>query len=221
MKGKKYILGAMVLLALVKLQTPVYAADKSGLEKAEGKVDISLEEFTLDEKGREIPWKDMEHVMPGQEITKIPRITNLAAQCQVRAKIEMKMGKEVEIPVTPKMLQGMPKGWELRDDGYYYYDRKLKKGEKVELFRSFTIPDIWDTRYGKEGEITPYYTENSLDILVTVEAIGEEPEKEVLKTVRSPKTGDSQHGTGVFVLAAGISAAVFFAAAGKRRHSQE
>lgn len=197
-----YLCLAVSAACMTFARIPVWAAVSSSLEKAEGRVDIMLEEFTLNEEGKEVPWKDLEHVMPGQDIVKIPRITNLASACNIRAKIEVTMGKEVEFPVTLEMLQGMPEGWKLKGDGYYYYEKKLKKGESVELFRSLTIPAQWDTHYGEDGEITPYYTENSLDILVTAEAIGDENGKEVIKTVQSPKTDDAWDTSGYFILAA-------------------
>lgn len=172
----------------------IYGADleekKKTLQKAEGKVDIQLKEYTVDEKGREIPWKNPEHTLPGQEIIKIPRVTNLESACEIRAKIEMTMEKDVEFPVTPDLLKGMPKEWEKEEDGYYYYRKKLQKGESVDIFTGFTIPEQWDTRYDAKGEIEKYYTENRIDVVVTVEAIGTEDWEGEKTVVHSPKTGD-------------------------------
>ena len=211
MKRKRYhpLLCICLLFVGLSLPVPVLAEKAEGLEKARGKVDIWLEEFTLDRNGREVPWKDLEAVMPGQEIIKIPRVTNLQNECEIRAKIEVIMGKEVKLPVTEDMIKGMPKEWKRREDGWYYYEKKLKKGEKTDIFRSFTIPSAWDTKYDSSGNIIKYYTENSLDIVVTVEAVGDGDWTKEKATVRSPKTGDD---TALFltaVLCLGSAAAAY------------
>lgn len=191
MRRKRYFQTLCFFLLLLGLSLPrLVFAGQTGLEKAKGKVDIRLEEFTLDKKGREVPWQDLEAVMPGQEIVKIPRVTNLQNTCEIRAKIEVSMGKKVEIPVTDDMIKGMPKGWKKHEDGWYYYEEKLKKGEKTDIFRSFTIPPNWNTKYDDKGNIRKYYTENSLDIVVTVEAVGDGDWSKEVQTVHSPKTGD-------------------------------
>ncbi|MFQ7549593.1 MAG: hypothetical protein ACLRMZ_03860 [Blautia marasmi] len=131
MRRKRYFQTLCFFLLLLGLSLPrLVFAGQTGLEKAKGKVDIRLEEFTLDKKGREVPWQDLEAVMPGQEIVKIPRVTNLQNTCEIRAKIEVSMGKIVEIPVTEDMIKGMPKGWKKHEDGWYYYEKKLKKVRK-------------------------------------------------------------------------------------------
>lgn len=110
------------------------------------------------------------------------------------------MGEEVEIPITVDLLEGMSKDWSYdKTDGYYYYRKKLKKGESVDIFQGFRIPPVWDTRYTENKAIKKYYTENTVDVVVTVEAIGEEQqeqeekwqgEKTVVSSVNAPKTSD-------------------------------
>ena len=124
----------------------------------------------------------------------------MASECEIRVKIEMVMGEEVEIPITVDLLEGMSKDWSYdKTDGYYYYRKKLKKGESVDIFQGFRIPPVWDTRYTENKAIKKYYTENTVDVVVTVEAIGEEQqeqeekwqgEKTVVSSVNAPKTSD-------------------------------
>lgn len=210
MRRKKYFRILHFCLLLIGLSLPrIVFAGQTELEKAKGKVDIKLEEFTLDKNGREVPWRDLDAVMPGQEIVKIPRVTNLQNECEIRAKIEAAMGRKVEIPVTEDMIKGMPKGWKKRGDGWYYYEKKLKKGEKTDIFRSFTIPSEWDTKYDDKGEIRKYYTENSLDIVVTAEAVGDGDWSKEVKTVHSPKTGDDTAVLLAAVLCISSAAGVF------------
>ena len=94
----------------------------------------------------------------------------------------------------------MSKDWSYdKTDGYYYYRKKLKKGESVDIFQGFRIPPVWDTRYTENKAIKKYYTENTVDVVVTVEAIGEEQqeqeekwqgEKTIVSSVNAPKTSD-------------------------------
>ena len=39
-----------------------------------GIVDIRLEEYQLDEMGREVAWQNKENILPGDTFSKIPRI---------------------------------------------------------------------------------------------------------------------------------------------------
>ena len=184
----------------------------SKLSKADGEVDIELNEYTLDEEGREVAWKDLSDTLPGQKIVKIPRVTNVASECEIRAKIEMVMGEEVELPITVDLLEGMSKDWKYDEtDGYYYYGKKLKKGESVDIFQGFRIPPVWDTRYTENKAIKKYYTENTVDVVVIVEAIGEEAQKEeekwegektVVSSVSAPKTSDETKKIPVFFILA-------------------
>lgn len=191
----------------------------SKLSKADGEVDIELKEYTLDEKGKEVAWKDLSDTLPGQKIVKIPRITNVASECEIRAKIEMVMGEEVELPITIDLLEGMSKDWKYDEtDGYYYYGKKLKKGESVDLFQGFRIPPVWDTRYTENKAIKKYYTENTVDVVVTVEAIGEEIQKEeekwegektIVSSVSAPKTSDETEKIPFFFITAVAAGVVF------------
>lgn len=188
-----------VLAADKTIQNTVKKATNK-LSMADGEVDIELNEYTLDEAGKEVQWKDLSDTLPGQKIVKIPRVTNVASDCEIRAKIEMVMGEKVELPITVDLLEGMSKDWSYNeDDGYYYYGKKLKKGESVDLFQGFIIPPVWDTRYAENKAIKKYYTENTVDVVVTVEAIGEEQqqeenkwegEKTIVTSVNPPKTED-------------------------------
>ena len=81
----------------------------------------------------------------------------------------------------------------------------------MDIFQGFRIPSVWDTRYTENKAIKKYYTENTVDVVVTVEAIGEEQqeqeEKTVVSSVNAPKTSDETKKMPFFfatALAAGV-----------------
>ena len=115
-----------------------------------GDVNIGIHEYMV-RAGKEITYSEPASVMPGDVISKIPRITNYADPCWVRAKITFqKSGEGNEYPV----IGGIPDGWKKSGD-YYYYKNPLKKGEHVDLFRTVVIPADWGEKYiGQELSIT-------------------------------------------------------------------
>lgn len=100
-----------------------------------GIVDIELEEYTI-ENGKEVRWKDdVKEVLPGDDVFKIPRITNFGNDCYVRAKVSF-----IDTPIGADALYGMSDKWLLGKDGHYYFTDILKTGESVDLFQGLKIP---------------------------------------------------------------------------------
>lgn len=93
-------------------------------------------------------------------ISKIPRITNHALPCWVRARILYTNSvKELE-GLNDTNLSGFPAKW-IRRGEYYYYTSILKKRESVDLFQSVHIPASWE----KEHEL------QKLGMVIQAEAI--------------------------------------------------
>ena len=93
-------------------------------------------------------------------ISKIPRITNHALPCWVRARILYTNSvKELE-GLNDTNLSGFPAKW-IRRGEYYYYTSILKKRESVDLFQSVHIPASWE----KEHEL------QKLGMIIQAEAI--------------------------------------------------
>lgn len=80
--------------------------------------------------------------MPGDSISKIPRITNYAQPCWVRARIVMENNRNQMDGIQEEMLVGISSKWVRRGE-YYYYTKALKKRESVDLFHSVKIPESW------------------------------------------------------------------------------
>ena len=139
--------------------TYVYARPETSVTNhfSTGVVDINLDEYELTTNGGEEPFRDYTGkkgknplIMPGDDISKIPRITNDGNDCYVRAKLEFS-GTDVDLE---KELYGFPSGWEKHDDGYYYYKNILNTGDKIDKmcirdrgFRAFMLnqPDTFHT----------------------------------------------------------------------------
>ncbi len=110
-----------------------------------GAVDIKLEEFN----GNNEPFtEDGKVVMPGEEISLVPKVNNLGIECYLRTKITYTINNEEYNELD--YINGNYAIWEYKD-GYYYYGSTLNKEESVELFNKISIPaNLIPSDYGKE-----------------------------------------------------------------------
>lgn len=134
-------------------------------------VDIELENHEMVD-GKEVPFSNQKkeiQVMPGMQISLIPKITNEAVDCYVRAGITIEGKREVERPLSIEDITGFSEDWVLRGD-YYYYTKILKTENQVPLFDTITIPTEWNTKYEEAG-VVDYYTQNDWELQVRVDAI--------------------------------------------------
>lgn len=112
-----------------------------------GVVDIALSEYRMVE-GKEEPYEDVQGILPGQTISKIPRIENRGNDCWVRAKLTL---RDTEESVA---IEGMGDRWKAGGDGYYYYQDILPTGGKTDLFQQVRIPeDFSQEEEGKAFEL--------------------------------------------------------------------
>ncbi len=125
-----------------------------------GVIDISLEEYMLDETGKEIAWEDNRNIMPGDSISKIPKITNKAMDCWVRAKVKVSSKIKKIDSLSLEQIEGISDDW-IKIGEYFYYKKIVQTKETVTLFQSIKIPAQWL----KEHE------ENEIKIVIQVDAI--------------------------------------------------
>ena len=155
MKRKKICGALLVLAGFLCLASGVaygtFTDTVSVLNHIEtGDVDISLAEYSLKD-GEEVPYQDPKVVLPGETISKIPKIQNRAAAAWVRASVNVRPKGEEPSPLDLDDVQvtGIPEEWVKRGD-YYYYTRPIKAKESVTLFREVLIPAAWsETVSGK------------------------------------------------------------------------
>ncbi len=87
-------------------------------------------------------------VMPGEEISLIPKVNNLGVDCYIRANISYKINN-INYNVE-NYIDGDYKNWTKSDD-YYYYDPVLKKNTSVNIFNKISIPvNVPNTAQGKK-----------------------------------------------------------------------
>jgi hypothetical protein len=114
-----------------------------------GDVDISLREYELAD-GREVSYSDPKIILPGETISKIPRITNQALPCWVRVRLQWQDDNEELEGLSDQDLYGFSSNWILQGD-YYYYKEILKSGESVDLFHEIVVPKTWDSLHSGQN----------------------------------------------------------------------
>lgn len=113
-----------------------------------GDVNIQLKELEVSD-GKEVSYSNEKLVMPGDVVSKIPRIINLAEPCWIRAKVSFTNSQEAMEGFSQKNLLGMPEGWK-KIGSYYYYTKVLERSHEVNLFTKVQIPKEWENAH--EGQ---------------------------------------------------------------------
>lgn len=157
---KKGLCGVLVCLGLILgiSGSSIYAFTEVSVVNnfSTGIVDIELDEYTI-EDGKEKKWQNnIKDVLPGDDIYKIPRISNHGNDCYVRAYVHF-----VDTPLDVTCLKGMSDNWILAEDGYFYYKEILETGKSVDLFQGIKIP----------VDLTESAAESLFTIKVDVDAI--------------------------------------------------
>lgn len=106
-----------------------------------GDVNIAVSEYARKGKG-EVKYQEPATILPGETISKIPRITNKALPCWIRARITYTGATENLEGLKEELISGISKDWVKRGE-YYYYTKVLKKQESTDLFQSIMIPASW------------------------------------------------------------------------------
>lgn len=179
--------GILLTMAFATSGTWAYYQDSVTVQNhiSTGDVNIGIQEYQQVD-GKEILYDTTEEriVLPSEEISKIPRITNYAETCYVRAKVtyqtksvsdsdtkkeedaiesagsDVDETEKTEVCLSDENISGISDQW-IRKGEYYYYTEPLKNGESVDLFQKVTIPAEW----------TEATSGTTLGITVTAEAI--------------------------------------------------
>lgn len=145
---KKYICKATGILGLLLIFLGIsgaYAAFSDSVTVKNhittGDINISLKEYQK-RNGKETSYKNPVEVLPGNFISKIPRITNLGMPCWIRAKISFQNNMETEEGFEEKHIEGISRDWKKRGE-YYYYTKTLNTGDSVDFFTGVSVPSFW------------------------------------------------------------------------------
>lgn len=125
-----------------------------------GIIDISLKEYQLNENKEEVIWQDQVNIMPGATISKIPKITNEAMDCWVRAKVKISSRLQKVDSLSLEQIEGISDDW-IKIGEYFYYKKILKSKETVTLFQSIQIPTNWKEEH----------EQNEIKMIVQVDAV--------------------------------------------------
>lgn len=118
-----------------------------------GDINITLKELEK-RNGREVSYQDHRLILPGDQISKIPRITNESEPCWIRVRINYTDNLKKEKGLNDGNLTGMPKFW-IKKGEYFYYTKKLEQGEWADVFTGVAVPAEWKEPYeGKKLGIT-------------------------------------------------------------------
>ena len=141
MKRKWKALGIAALLLLTGGTVWAFSEVSLLVQAVSGKVDVKLEEFTR-EKGKLVPWKENQMVLPGGVVSKIARISNEGEECYIRTSVIFDSERKTEKNLTRENLTGISKDWVWKGD-YCYYRKILKKEGQVDFFQGIQIPETW------------------------------------------------------------------------------
>ncbi len=100
-----------------------------------GAVDIELKEYN----GSNEPFsEDGKVVVPGEQISLVPRVNNLGIECYLRMSITYTIKNEKYNELD--YINGNYSTWEYKG-GYYYYGSIFEKNDSIDLFNNLSIPD--------------------------------------------------------------------------------
>ena len=157
MRGKTHKIICSILCLIFLSSTAVFAREEISVTNhiETGVIDIELDEYQSRDDGGLVPWEDKTKILPGDEISKIPRITNKGYDCYVRAKLNFSSD------VISDYYYGLGENWVLCKDGYLYYTEVLKNGEYTDIFQGIKIP----TDFSQDFE------EETFQLIIDVDAI--------------------------------------------------
>ena len=168
-KKKLFVMMALVIvIAILGTGTLAYFTTKAVVHNVitSSGVKIELVETML-ENGEEKPFPEetVSGVMPGQEVSKIVRVTNRDAKAWVRVRVTETINDrpDRENLITMNCNLGKaPTQWTQKGE-WFYYNKPLENGETTEpLFKGVTLA-------GKE--MGNQYENATIDIVVEAEAI--------------------------------------------------
>lgn len=144
MRNMVRIVALLVTLVLCMDTKVVYASEIGRVNMQDsGVVNIKIDEFTINEEGKEVPWVDGIDVLPGMKVSKIPYFTATGEDCYIRATVKIEEGVKTNQVITIDDLAGISDDW-IRAGDYFYYKYPLKTNETLKFFQSVTIPSEWD-----------------------------------------------------------------------------
>lgn len=142
MKIRKRIALTVVLL-ITMISGGVFAMNAYNVSSVfqTGGVKIALDQVMKLGK-KEQPFTAPPAVVPGQKISMIPRVTNMAEPCYIRARVVIQMMDRADQQIELEDCYGGDDNWINRGE-YLYYTEVLNVGQQTELYQGIKIPEAW------------------------------------------------------------------------------
>ena len=171
MKNQTRVVGVVAIVALMLTiwgSLAYYVANETTHNViSTGGINVELIESTVSENGQTMPFTNLENLLPGQTVSKIPQVKNLGkAPAYIRAKVDVSAtladGAVVEVPSGLVDANYNKAKWTLSEDGYLYYGEALEEAAITEkLFDTVTLAP----------ELGNIYKDATFAMTVTAEAV--------------------------------------------------
>lgn len=113
-----------------------------------GIIEISVDEYEKTEDGEEKPYEDPKTIVPGDELSKIVKITNEEQSAYIRAKVEFEFEREeLNGSIGVEDLTGIDEKKWVYKNGYFYYKAPVDSKGQITLFEGVSIPEEWGNEY--------------------------------------------------------------------------
>lgn len=156
MKKRTYKIISFILCFIFLGSTVAYAREEVSVTNnlETGVVDIELNEYQLN-NGKLEPYEDKKNILPGDNISKIPRIQNNGYDCYVRVKLESTNEELIN------GIYGIEGEWIRCEDGYLYYTEILESKDYIDVFQGIRI----------QSDFKQDYEEYKMELTIDVDAI--------------------------------------------------
>jgi hypothetical protein len=121
-----------------------------------GVVNVELQEYQIVD-GKETAWVDNPLLLPGDTVSKIPRVFIKGTDCYVRVRLTIRGIEDV----TEDNLFGINENLIKADDGYWYFKDELSFGDSFDIFQGVYIP----TDFSQEWENEMFYIDIDVDAI--------------------------------------------------------
>lgn len=137
-----------------------------------GDIDIAIQEQQISEDGETLePFENEQMIVPGDTVSKIVTVKNLAKPCYLRMKAVYAQDTSEDViantdSVSEKekhpgewigndgfegvYLNGISEDWVEGVDGYFYYTKDIPTGESIQFFESVSFPKEWTEKSSEQ-----------------------------------------------------------------------
>ena len=163
---KKATIILAAIAAFTQTMIPAFAAKQYYRTEVEnnislGDINIKLEEFERNERGELVPYVNNKLVVPGETVSKVATVTNLANDCWIRIHVDFEYEDGMQ-GLDDSMLILANDEWLYRG-GYYYWTKPVLHGDTVNFLEAVHVPESWNE----------WYANKQFQIVISADAVQE------------------------------------------------